>query len=98
LFPPLEASWLLLFAKVDFSWELVRRFFDSSVDAARETICWASLQWAIRRLPATFDFCFGQFWSFSAQIDGVDDFISFTAHRTIRKQFLAGVWSNHKSA
>jgi len=44
------------------------------------------------------DFYFGQFSFFSAQIDAVDDFISFTAHRTIRKQFLARVWSNQKSA
>jgi len=29
---------------------------------------------------------------------GVNDFNSFNAHPTIRKQFLAGVWSNHKSA
>src|SRR5438445_9598301 len=98
LFLPRKASWLLLFAKTDFSCELVRRFFDSSVDAARETICWASLQWRIRRLPAVLDFCFGQFSFFSTQIDGVDDFISFTVHPTIRKQFLARVWSNQKSA
>jgi len=44
------------------------------------------------------DFYFGQFSFFSAQIDAVDDFISFTAHPTIRKQFLACVWSNQESA
>jgi len=43
------------------------------------------------------DFYFGQFWSFLAQIDGVDDFNPFTAHRTIRKQFLARVLRDQKS-
>jgi len=43
------------------------------------------------------DFYFGQFCSFSAQIDGVDDFSPFTAHPTMRKQFLARVWWNEKS-
>jgi len=50
-----------------------------------------------RRLREALDFCFGQFCSFSAQIDGVDDFSPFTAHPTMRKQFLARVWWNEKS-
>jgi len=51
----------------------------------------------IRRLPVALDFYFGQFCSFSAQIDGVDDFNSFTVHRTIRKRFLGRVWRSQKS-
>jgi len=43
------------------------------------------------------DFYFGQISFFSAQIDGVDEFIPFTAHPTIRKEFLARVLRDQKS-
>jgi len=52
------------------------------------------LRQAIHRLPVALDFYFGQFCSFSAQIDGVDDFNPFTVQPAIRKQFLGRVWRN----
>jgi hypothetical protein len=73
-------------------------FFDLRFHDARAGLCRLSLRRTARRLLQAVDFYFGQFSFFSAQIDGVDDFISFTLHPTIRKQFLARVWWNQKSA
>jgi hypothetical protein len=57
---------------------------------AAERVYPGSLLRSIRRLLVTFDFCFGQFCSFSAQIGiGVNDFNSFNALQRVGKCFLA---------
>jgi putative membrane protein len=66
----------------------VGRFFDW-LPGARRTFCRASLQRTIYQLPMAFDFYFGQFCSFSAQIDWCYGSNSFTVHRLVRKRFLA---------
>ena len=92
---PRAASWPSLFARVHFSCDAVGRFFGSSL-AARGTFSRALVQMAIHWLRVTLDFYFGQFCSFSAQIGGVDDSNPFTAHRAVRKRFLARVQRSDK--
>ena len=79
-----------------FSCDAVGRFFDSALDA-RGAFSRASVQMAIHWRPVALDFYFGQFCSFSAQDwFGVEDFNPFTAHRPVRKRFLARVRRSDK--
>jgi hypothetical protein len=98
LLPTRQALKSLLVCQRHLSRRSSRVFFDLRLYGSRAGLCRLSLRRTARRLLQAVDFYFGQFSFFSAQIDGVDDFISFTAHPTIRKQFLARVWWNQKSA
>ena len=91
----------------DFGLWRSRGFFASASSAFSSCRCPARcrslLYFHVGRRSAGFgrsaaNFSLDNFGFFRHRLIGVDDFISFTVHPTIRKQFLARVWSNQKSA
>jgi hypothetical protein len=63
-------GWNPLFsAQSQYFYRAFPAFFGLLVRGAAETLYRGSLLRSVRQLLVTFDFCFGQFCSFSAQID-----------------------------
>jgi hypothetical protein len=67
--PPLEGRNPLFSPQSQSFYRAFPAFFGLLVCGAAETLYRRSRLPSIRQLLATFDFCFGQFCSFSAQID-----------------------------